>query len=1136
MNRKKKTVLVLISAIFFLSLSACLVILYWQYRGLPQGLQRQFWHELQVKGLVGDADEIKAGLFGGVVLKNLVIRDYSLPAWTLLTADTVEIRFNLKSSLRGTIRVARVEVSGCTISLPLELSGGEVLRKIVLTNLSFAIRDAGAHLDVVSFSGLVEGIQLNLGGDVIKPTDEEIRRLRLKNKDFELKLSILPWVRLLSSTAVEQISNFQEFCRSTEDLSKATVSLDVHLRVGDFSKSRLTTNIFFSNFLYRGLKLDTLLLIADVKGDRIRLSELNLKMDNGEYLNGNFNLDVEHREISGQLQFYGYPEKLLKALSPDLLVAPPIDLPDFSHIPVSAKITVHPSAVDVPSDWNLDVDLTLADTNIADATVKALSGRLHYENRLVNLTKCKVVVAPDIQINATGTYSLDDNGIYLEAEVDGEPHFVSSFSTDEKFKNDYTRVWRDFEWEKGGSPHFDVVLEKDENFPRSGLVLQVRSSMQNVTYNGVRVDRVEGTVLVDFPAALMLIDNVKVTRGSESARLNLAWHGLKDYVDFDLEGTLDPPLVLGMFNRSWINFLEGVGITFDANPRATATGHIDLSDSRKTKIDVTATGSSMIYKDASLHNFDSTITIRHDEIYIDGTIAQLQFDDWTAIDIIPQLKIGPERATVTGTIGTVTGFGVSAGTSSFDALCTKDAIDITSSSEFVKFGDGRFNHVEATSIYKPGILTSRATGKTAELLEFGANDATVEFSVFDEQIVAELRTDSSIEGQDYQFSDIRGACVIRDGFLSLTGNIAEVRHLPTDSYSPNIQVNCDYGDADLDTTFFTHSISRNDSSVDDMSVTLRFRDGIAEGSYNVGKLTLGNGYGGRNIQGDLRINKGGYEFQSIWETASTPVCKLRVAVINGTYSSGRWAASVDAEQCPFYNYPLENLSAAVIYKNNDLSVNRVTASLHGGRATGEYFYDHTEDTAKLWLTVVGADFTKLTRAMKSMDDGAMAGSFSAKVDLNIADVTGDYQLNGKGKVLIEKGDFWRVPLFSDFMTMVTRTGILGKVIPGGGLGKITELRTDIEFAGDRLYFPNLKTNGSLIAIVANGNYWWKTRNLDFRVTAEPLNLLLGKILPRAIDPFAILLERRLSGKLEDPKWEEISAIRDLFRQKEGAIQ
>jgi hypothetical protein len=248
----------------------------------------------------------------------------------------------------------------------------------------------------------------------------------------------------------------------------------------------------------------------------------------------------------------------------------------------------------------------------------------------------------------------------------------------------------------------------------------------------------------------------------------------------------------------------------------------------------------------------------------------------------------------------------------------------------------------------------------------------------------------------------------------------------------------------------------------------------------------------------------------------------------------RLTTNAEAESGIIWDYPCTRLSANILYNDPYLSVDRINANLYGGIINADYHDNLSDPDAQLWLTALDIDFSKLTASTTPNSQEEMSGKFTGKVDLKITQINNNpLRLHGAGKVLIEDGDFWHIPIISDFLSFVGAARIIGKIIPRAELGVISKLNADLKFFDDRVNVPNLKTNGSVIAISANGNYWWETRQLDFRVTAEPLNSFFSKFVPKAIDPFDILLERRLKGTIEAPEWEEISAIRDLFRPQQS---
>lgn len=132
---------------------------------------------------------------------------------------------------------------------------------------------------------------------------------------------------------------------------------------------------------------------------------------------------------------------------------------------------------------------------------------------------------------------------------------------------------------------------------------------------------------------------------------------------------------------------------------------------------------------------------------------------------------------------------------------------------------------------------------------------------------------------------------------------------------------------------------------------------------------------------------------------------------------------------------------------------------------------------------------------------------------------------------IHDGKLWTVPFIGDFLDLLNR------IIPAGDLAKITALDSDLRFTPKFIQLVKLQTNGSLVAVSADGYYNWDPGSLDFYLRAEPLRNFFSSwkllsIIPDLVTrPLSVLLERRLIGTLDKPKWEDITVIRNLFRRK-----
>ena len=109
------------------------------------------------------------------------------------------------------------------------------------------------RLQINSFSGFIDGVKINIDGDVIKPTPEELLRLK-KNRRFQLlPFTCANWLPLITEDVVSALKSFHEFNHSKNNLSESDVSLSLHYPIARPLESRISFRYQINQFLYRGL-------------------------------------------------------------------------------------------------------------------------------------------------------------------------------------------------------------------------------------------------------------------------------------------------------------------------------------------------------------------------------------------------------------------------------------------------------------------------------------------------------------------------------------------------------------------------------------------------------------------------------------------------------------------------------------------------------------------------------------------------------------------------------------------------------------------------------------------------------------------------------------------------------------------
>jgi hypothetical protein len=135
------------------------------------------------------------------------------------------------------------------------------------------------------------------------------------------------------------------------------------------------------------------------------------------------------------------------------------------------------------------------------------------------------------------------------------------------------------------------------------------------------------------------------------------------------------------------------------------------------------------------------------------------------------------------------------------------------------------------------------------------------------------------------------------------------------------------------------------------------------------------------------------------------------------------------------------------------------------------------------------------------------------------------QLTGAGQVNISEGNLWRVPVLSQLGGLLDvpllRRLSLGKAT---GLGKITALRADLMFDGERVSIPNLVTDGTVVSLSGSGEYSWRQDRIEFDMVGEAFRQLpVVSIFTRTLSSWAF--NARLSGTSKDYKWRLNNALK-----------
>ena len=139
-----------------------------------------------------------------------------------------------------------------------------------------------------------------------------------------------------------------------------------------------------------------------------------------------------------------------------------------------------------------------------------------------------------------------------------------------------------------------------------------------------------------------------------------------------------------------------------------------------------------------------------------------------------------------------------------------------------------------------------------------------------------------------------------------------------------------------------------------------------------------------------------------------------------------------------------------------------------------------------------------------------------------------YNLVGDGHFALHEADLWNVPLMRNLERLLeisTFKLFSSKGKENTSLGQITSLSTDVEFKGTRLVFPNISTDGTLIALSGSGEYSWEKDRLKAYISGEALKDI--SLISIILKPFSWAFHAELTGSKNKAEWKMRTALSKL---------
>ncbi|MFZ2655925.1 MAG: DUF3971 domain-containing protein [Victivallales bacterium] len=296
MRHKKKRII--FYSLMTLVLAFLVFDLYCEIHSIPSSIEKAIENRLREKGLLVTIRNVRAGIFHGVVLDDVTIRDSVNGSLNLFTAESV--RFSLPLSFKS-VYMDKFSIQGGNLNLPLfPEAGDEGLADIInFQNIEAKIEKRGNDLEIIYATTFLNGFLLNISGD-IKDVFSDGRLifqgaggLDQKNMTPSSSLSALP----LNSRAYF-LNEFKNVKRSSFS-RMPLLQLHIGLAMKDLSGSTMECRLRIPSFKFRNYTVEEINGILSLKDKNLHIEDLSANLGKSGKIKASGELDLSAMVFKG---------------------------------------------------------------------------------------------------------------------------------------------------------------------------------------------------------------------------------------------------------------------------------------------------------------------------------------------------------------------------------------------------------------------------------------------------------------------------------------------------------------------------------------------------------------------------------------------------------------------------------------------------------------------------------------------------------------------------------------------------------------------------------------------------------------------------------------------------------------------
>lgn len=246
------------------------------------------------------------------------------------------------------------------------------------------------------------------------------------------------------------------------------------------------------------------------------------------------------------------------------------------------------------------------------------------------------------------------------------------------------------------------------------------------------------------------------------------------------------------------------------------------------------------------------------------------------------------------------------------------------------------------------------------------------------------------------------------------------------------------------------------------------------------------------------------------------------------FSLNHLEAQVEAQRFGYDRWEADRASFDLSVRGRRVRITNAVATAYGGRFAGHgVLYPVFSDANWRYeadVAATGARLADLLSASIAEPVEELRGTLdgNARIGGYIGKGTGP-TVTGAGQVDVRSGLLFQTKLFSGL------SAILSRIIPEFTLFAQTDASGSFNIRNSRLSSRNIQLQGTVFSVKASGDYSF-AGDLDYRVEVQLLRGgAVAALVRLATLPVTRLLEFRLTGTFDDPRWRPVNLnLADLF--------